>query len=137
MILIFSSSSLAQVETENIEVIRKDLDKITKDIEILEKIIEDEQKKEKQTERSINNLGKEIYLRQIKINKLNKAEKQIQRSIDITKNEISEFNKEIKYLRNLLKKRIVHLYKYGRSNEVEAILEAVFKSESFANVMIR
>ncbi len=136
-LLIFSSSSLAQVESENIEVIRKDLDKITKDIEIIEKKIENEQRKEKQTERSINDIGKEIYLRQIKINKLNKAERQTQRSIDIIKNEISGFNKEIKYLRSLLKKRIVHLYKYGRSNEIEAILEAVFKSDSFANVMIR
>ena len=136
-LLIFYSSSFAQVESEDIEIIRKDLSKITKDIEILEKKIETEQRKEKQTERSINNLGKEIYLRQIKINKLYKAERQRQKSINIIKNEISEFKKEIKYLRNLLKKRIVHLYKYGRSNEIEAILEAVFKSSSFTDVMIR
>ena len=123
----------AQNEKEDIETVRRNLDKITKEIEDLGKKIGEEQKKEKLTEQSINSLGKEIYLRQGMINSLSKAEKQVEKSINYTKNEISENEEEIEYLRDLLKKRIVHLYKYGRSNEIEAIL----LSDSFSKAMIR
>ncbi len=123
----------AQDKKEDIETVRRDLDKITKEILDLEKKIGEEEKREKLTERSINNLGKEIYLRQTMISRLSKAEKQVEKSINYTKNEISERENEIEYLRNLLKKRVVHLYKYGRTNEVEAIL----LSDSFSKAMIR
>jgi len=123
----------AQNKKEDIETVRRDLDKVTEEIRDLEKKIGEEQKREKLTERSINNLSKEIYLRQTMINRFSKAEKQVEKSINYTKNEISERENEIEYLRDLLKKRVVHLYKYGRTNEVEAIL----LSDSFSKTLVR
>jgi len=123
----------AQETEEEYEVIRKDLDRINKEIEILEKKIEDEQRREKQKDRSINDLGIDIYRRQVKINRLKRAERKTQQSINYIKKEISKYEEEIKYMRELLRKRIIHLYKYGKTNEIEAIL----LSDSFTKVLIR
>jgi len=131
----FFTSSLifAQSQNKDVKTVRKDIDKITNEIQILEKKIQEEEKREKLTERSINNIGQEIYLRQVMIGRLTKAENQLEKSTSYTKNEIENREKEVQFLRNVFKKRIIHLYKFGRINEIEAL----FLSNSFSQALVR
>ena len=132
-ILLFFTIAHGVQNEQTAESVRKDLEKIRTEIEILEKKIQKEQKREKVTERSIQSLGKEIYERKRLIRKYSSAEKQTERSIGTLRQEISAKKKEIVSLQGIAKKRIVHLYKYGRTNEIEAILS----SESFSQALVR
>ena len=133
MTFLFFSDAYAAQNEQTAESVQKDIRKIRSEIEVLEKKIEKEQKREQAAERSIQSLGREIYERKKLIRTYSSAEKQTERSIGTLRKEISNKRKEILSLQDNAKKRIVHLYKYGRTNEIEALLS----SESFSQALVR
>lgn len=132
-IFVLFSLSFCFAREQTSESLQKDLNKIKSEIQEIEAKIKEEEKKEASTDRSIQNIGRQIYLRRQMIKKISSAEKQTERKIDLAEKDISAREKEISSLREVAKKRIVHLYKYGRTNEIEAIVS----SKSFSQALIR
>ena len=115
-------------------VYRAKLDSIRSEIENYEKLIRREEAKEKDSLTKLANIEKEIFLRKNLVRELNRSIRSVERDIRYTRKEISDLKEELKKGRKLLSERVVHLYKYNRFNEVEAVLLSKSLNQFFTAV---
>lgn len=110
-----------------------DVERLRREIRELTNKINAQRQKKSKTLKDIQSLDKEIALRDQLLHKLNQKEWRLSRSIRSTHREISKNTEDLANLQNSYSKRAVHLYKYGRTFE----LEALFLSESFSRALVR
>ena len=80
------------------------------------------EKKEASELYRLQNLDLDIDIAHSVVLNLQKEQKKRQRQINSLKKDIARNQKELEQLRELFKKRIIHIYKYGRMKDVELLL---------------
>ncbi len=119
----FSSFSFPQ-EQQKISSKKSELDKIRSEIKTLEIEIDKKNKKEKETYTVVDNYNKQNFLLNKLINNLHAEEKRIERQIRNNESKISALSKEIKILKKNYANYIVTIYKYGKENKLEELLNS-------------
>ena len=106
---------------------------IQKEIKEIEARLAKRRASEEETQQDVEKLEEELALRNRLLHKLNQKEWSLERSIRSTRSDIEGNSSELEKLRKSYAQRVLHLYKYGRTNE----LEALFTSKSFSQAMLR
>jgi len=110
------------------------LDSIRNEITNYENLIRAEEKHKENVLSKLEQINKNLYLRRNLIKELNNGIKETEQEIDKTESEIETIKEELKRGREILKGRIIHLYKYNRFNELEAILLSKSINQFFTGV---
>ena len=110
-----------------------ELEKIIKEIKLLEDEITDKINEEKSNQEIIEKLNSKIKLTEKLIKSLNKEENYLSNLIYKTEKNIRLKEDELDILKNQLKNRIRYLYKYGKSG----ILSEVANNHSWSNIIYR
>jgi septal ring factor EnvC (AmiA/AmiB activator) len=131
VLILFSVFLLAQ--DTSIEKKKKELEKIKSELQQLQTELESKSKKEKLTYESYNNLNRQSHLISKIISNLQKEENDKELQIENIKREISSIESEIDAIKKNYAKYVVSIYKYGKSSELEALIDA----KSFNQAMLR
>jgi len=131
VLILFSVFLLAQ--DTSIEKKKKELEKIKSELQQLQTELESKSKKEKLTYESYNNLNRQSHLISKIISNLQKEENDKELQIEKIKREISSIESEIDAIKKNYAKYVVSIYKYGKSSELEALIDA----KSFNQAMLR
>lgn len=131
VLILFSVFLLAQ--DISIEKKKKELEKIKSELQQLQTELESKSKKEKLTYESYNNLNRQSHLISKIISNLQKEENDKELQIEKIKREISSIESEIDAIKKNYAKYVVSIYKYGKSSELEALIDA----KSFNQAMLR
>jgi murein hydrolase activator len=102
---------------ENIESIRKEMEDLRKEITDLEQ-------REKSESKSLENITKQIYLREQLVKKYASAESRLRRSLQSTETDIANKSKTLTITRVNLSKQLRHLYLHGRTPYMTALLDS-------------
>jgi septal ring factor EnvC (AmiA/AmiB activator) len=129
--IVFSIFLLAQ--DSSIQQKKKELEKIKSELQQLQAELESKSKKEKLTYESYNNLNRQSHLISKIISNLQKEENDKELQIEKIKREISSIESEIDAIKKNYAKYVISIYKYGKSSELEALIDA----RSFNQAMLR
>lgn len=129
--ILFSVFLFAQ--DSSIEKKKKELEKIKSELQQLQTELESKSKKEKLTYESYNNLSHQSHLISKIISNLQKEENDKEFQIEKIKREIASIESEIDEIKKNYAKYVVSIYKYGKSSELEALIDA----KSFNQAMLR
>lgn len=129
--ILFSIFLFAQ--DSSIEKKQKELEKIKSELEQLQTELESKSKKEKLTYESYNNLNRQCHLISKIISNIQKEENDKEFQIEKIKREIASIESEIDAIKKNYAKYVISIYKYGKSFELEALIDA----KSFNQAMLR
>ena len=107
---------------------KEQLEKLEREIRDLEKKVKKETEQETDLLNYLNKLKKDIYYSRSLIKKYDKSITQLGREIKAAEKEIEEYQKDLHFLRESSKNRIITMYKKGR----EPMLKAVFSNKSLS-----
>lgn len=127
----FTSISFSQ--NKEIDDKRKSLNDLRNEISKLEQELSENQKKEKISYSNFANLNKQKYYYEKIISTLRAEENSKANQIEKIKSDIKYLEKQIEEIKSQYSKFVVYNYKYGRTSELEAILN----SNSFRQAMLR
>lgn len=121
-LLLFAIFLFAQ--DASIEKKKKELEKIKSELQQLQSELDVKSKKEKLTYESYKNLNRQSHLISKLISSLQKDENEKELQIEKIRKEISLIESEIDDIKNNYAKYVVSIYKYGKSSELEALIDA-------------
>lgn len=134
---IFSVLSLsvifAQNNTSNISKMRKEIENIEGEINILEKEIRTADNKLIVETKSIENIDKQISLTHEKVNLYQSKISENKKTIVSLEREIDSLERKVNVLQDVFKQQVVFAYKYQRGQQYDWLLG----SESFNEIFIR
>lgn len=119
--------------TSDIQTKKEELNRIRREIELLDKKLKETLTKEKRNLGLIDEYDKQVKLMRDLIRKLTEEEKRLSEEIKLRESELSKAERELNALRTEYEKNIVNLYKYGRKNPFELLLT----SQSVNQALIR
>ncbi|AFH49767.1 Membrane-bound metallopeptidase [Ignavibacterium album JCM 16511] len=113
---------------------KKELEKIRSELQQLEDELTAKSKKERLTYESYNNLNRQSHLISKLISKLQKEENIKQTQIENIRKEISQIESEIESIKNNYAKYVAAIYKYGKTSELESIIDAHSFNQAFLRI---
>ena len=122
-LLIFVSSINAQEKTQ-IRVKQNELSNLKKQISSLEYQFKQKSQKERETFAALDNFSQQSFLLNKLINKIKAEEQSTSSKIISSQLKIDNLKKEISELQKNYAKYITAIYKYGKTTELESILDA-------------
>ncbi len=125
--------SISSFQQEDINKKKTELKNLKDEISKLEKEINQQTKKEKESFTAVENYNKQSFLLNKLISNLRNEEKKKQQEINLNQKNINEIEKEIELLQKNYAKYVLAIYKYGKMDE----LAALFDSESFEQAALR
>ncbi|HSP87359.1 MAG TPA: peptidoglycan DD-metalloendopeptidase family protein [Ignavibacteriaceae bacterium] len=132
-IIFFFLFTFNSFQQEDIDKKKSELQNLKDEISKLEKEINQQTKKEKESFNAVEKYNKQSFLLNKLISNLRTEEKKKQQEINLNQKSINEIEVEIELLQKNYSKYVTAIYKYGKMDE----LTAVFDSESFEQAALR
>ncbi|MCD8391617.1 murein hydrolase activator EnvC family protein [Cloacibacillus porcorum] len=127
-----AAKTAAQIEAE-IKQQEREYQKIQSQMSKVNKNIKETQRKEKNVTQQIGILSQKITVTQQKVNVVSLKMRKVQNNIFTLSNNIKEANKNISAAQEILKKRLVNIYKYGGVAEFNLLLSSQGAEDALAN----
>ncbi|MFO7525769.1 MAG: hypothetical protein R6W68_09970, partial [Ignavibacteriaceae bacterium] len=131
-LLVFAASQITAQEKQ-IDDKRTELEKLKNEIQLIEVELKNSTAKEKQSVKTFDRLNRQNFLINKVVLNLKKEEEQKAKEINLSERKISSIEKEIETLQKNYEKYVVAIYKSGKVNEWEALLD----SRSFNQALLR
>ena len=122
----------AQIEAE-IKQQEREFQKIQSQMSKVNRNIKEKQRQEKNVTQQIGVLSQKITVTQQKVNVVSLKMKKVQNNIFVLANNIKEANKNIGAAQEILKKRLINIYKYGGVAEFNLLLSSQGAEDALAN----
>ncbi len=122
----------AQIEAE-IKQQEREFQKIQSKMSKVNRNIKEKQRQEKNVTQQIGVLSQKITVTQQKVNVVSLKMKKVQNNIFALANNIKEANKNIGAAQEILKKRLINIYKYGGVAEFNLLLSSQGAEDALAN----
>ena len=122
----------AQIEAE-IKQQEREFQKIQSQMSKVNRNIKEKQRQEKNVTQQIGVLSQKITVTQQKVNVVSLKMKKVQNNIFALANNIKEANKNIGAAQEILKKRLINIYKYGGVAEFNLLLSSQGAEDALAN----
>ena len=127
-----AAKTAAQIEAE-IKQQEREYQKIQSQMSKVSKNIKETQRKEKNVTQQIGVLSQKITVTQQKVNVVSLKMRKVQNNIFALSNNIKEANKNISAAQEILKKRLINIYKYGGVAEFNLLLSSQGAEDALAN----
>lgn len=131
-LIVFAASQIIAQEKQ-IDDKRTELEKLKNEIQSIEVELKSSTAKEKQSVNAFDRLNRQNFLINKVVLNLKKEEDQKAKEINLSERKISSIEKEIETLQKNYEKYVVAIYKSGKVNEWEALLD----SRSFNQALLR
>ena len=118
-----AAKTAAEIEAE-IKQQEREFQKIQSQMSKVNKNIKEKQRQEKNVAEQIGVLSQKITVTQQKVNVVSLKMRKVQNNIFVLSNNIKEANKNIGAAQEILKKRLVNIYKYGGVAEFNLLLSS-------------
>lgn len=127
-----AAKTAAEIEAE-IKQQEREFQKIQSQMSKVNKNIKEKQRQEKNVAEQIGVLSQKITVTQQKVNVVSLKMRKVQNNIFVLSNNIKEANKNIGAAQEILKKRLVNIYKYGGVAEFNLLLSSQGAEDALAN----
>ncbi|NWF50689.1 MAG: peptidoglycan DD-metalloendopeptidase family protein [Ignavibacteriaceae bacterium] len=133
VVLLLACSIIITAQEKQIKDKQEELDKLRKEITTLESELKNMSQQEKESSKALENYNKQNFLINKLLNSIKDEERK--RELEIIQNEarMKELEYKIDLLKNNYSKYVVAIYKYGKINQYESIIN----SESFQQAYLR
>lgn len=127
-----ATKTAAQIEAE-IKQQEREFQKIQSQMSKVNRNIKEKQRQEKNVTQQIGVLSQKITVTQQKVNIVSLKMRKVQNNIFVLANNIKEANKNISAAQEILKKRLINIYKYGGVAEFNLLLSSQGAEDALAN----